>query len=92
MLVRGELILATDSGQRYTISIELTASNQKTSTIDNLTEPSTLVPIALLLVSLWVVLGIDSPSREVSSELDEIPLGGFESDDPVFIDPFGESY
>ena len=92
MLVRGELILATDSGQRFIITIELTATNQKSTTIDNLTEPATLVPIALLLVSLWIVLGIDSPTREVSSELDEIPLSGFESDDPVFIDPFSESY
>ena len=92
MLVRGELILATDSGQRFIITIELTATNQKSTTIDNLTEPATLVPIALLLVSLWIVLGIDSPTREVSSELDEIPLSGFESDDPDFIDPFSESY
>jgi len=92
MLIRGQLILATESGQKYAIDIELTATNEQPSAINSFTEPAFLVPVALLLISIWVVLGIESSTREVPSELNESPFTVIESDDPPFVDPFGEPY
>ncbi len=92
MLIKGELVLATESGQKYAISIELTAKNAHSSAIESFTEPAILVPIAFLLISIWVVLGIESSTGEVSSELDESPFTVIEGDDPAFVDPFGEPY
>ena len=92
MLIKGELVLATESGQKYAISIELTAKNEQSSAIESFTEPAILVPIAFLLISIWVVLGIESSTGEVSSELDESPFTVIEGDDPAFVDSFGEPY
>ena len=40
MFVRGEIILATDSGHRYEIELELVASEGQTTTLEEWTEPS----------------------------------------------------
>ena len=84
--------MATESGQKYAISIELTATDEQSSALDYFTEPAILVPIAFLLISIWVVLGIESSTGEVSSELDESPFSIIEGDDPAFVDPFREPY
>lgn len=88
MIVRGEIILASDSGHRYTINVELTAGSSEKSTIDEWTIPAKLIPVALALSTLWVVLGIDSPSRKVPTDEQEVPIVPLEGDDPSFMDPF----
>lgn len=88
MIVRGEIILASDSGHRYTINVELTAGSSEKSTIDEWTSPAKLIPVALALSTLWVVLGIDSPSRKVPTDEQEVPIVPLEGDDPSFMDPF----
>ncbi len=91
MLIRGQVVLATDSGENYYIDVELTAVDEDKK-FNEWSEPSVLVPVALLLASLWVILGMDSSTRQVSSELDEVPTVPLESDDPTFIDAFREPY
>ena len=88
MMVKGEVILASESGHRYLITVELTAVKSDVSTFEEYTEPAKIIPIALALATLWVVLGINSPSREVSSDEQETPVAPLESDDPSFMDPF----
>ena len=91
MFVRGNLILASDSGHRYEIEVVLQASDGEISTIEEWTQPSRLVPIALALATLWVILGINSPSRKVAAKEEEIPTSFEDSNHPSFIDAFGES-
>ena len=88
MLVKGEVILASDSGHRYIIEIELVAGNSEESTFEEWTSPSKLIPIALALAALWVALGINSPSGKVTTDEEEIPATSIQSDDPSFVDPF----
>ena len=92
MIVRGEVILASDSGHNYHIDVVLTAGSEEESTIEEWTSPAKLIPIALALACLWVVLGINSPSRQVPSDEQEAPTSTVYSDDPAFVDPFSESY
>ena len=91
MLIRGQVVLATDSGENYYINVELNAIDEDKK-FNEWNEPAVLVPVALLLASLWVILGIDSSTRQVSSELDKVPTVPLESDDPTFIDAFREPY
>ena len=92
MLVRGELILASNSGHQYVIEIELSAEAEDETLLDEWRKPSILIPIALCLAVLWVVLGIRSPAGQVSSEQQEDPDSGVDGDDPAFVDPFSEPY
>ena len=92
MIVRGDIVLASDSGHNYHIEVELVALNEEESTIDEWTSPAKLIPLALLLAAVWVILGIQSPSREVTSDHEELPTTSVHSDDPSFVDPFSESY
>ena len=89
MVIKGEIILASDSGHRYIINVELIAENSEQSTLDVWTSPAKLIPIALALTALWVVLGISSTSGKVPSDEQEIPIVPLESDDPSLVDPFG---
>jgi len=87
-LIKGEIILASDSGHKYSIQIELIAGENKETFLEKWTEPAKLVPIALALATIWVVLGIDSSTRQVATDKQEIPVIPQESDDPAFVDPF----
>ena len=92
MIVRGEIVLASESGHNYHIDVELIAQSNDDSTIEEWTSPAKLIPIALVLAAVWVILGIQSPSREVSSDQEELPPTFVYSDDPPFVDSFGEPY
>ena len=92
MIVRGEIILASDSGHNYHINVELVAGGEEESTIEEWTSPAKLIPIALALSALWVALGIKSPSGKVSTDDEEVPNTSLYGDDPTFVDPFGETY
>ena len=92
MYVKGQIILASDSGHRYTIEVELIAGDEEDSTFEEWTSPAKLIPIALVLSALWVALGISSPTRQVPADEQEVPSISVQSDDPSFVDPFSESY
>tara|TARA_B100001769_G_scaffold126961_1_gene99165 strand:+ start:3067 stop:5121 length:2055 start_codon:yes stop_codon:yes gene_type:complete len=92
MVVKGEVILASDSGHNYHINIELVAGDEEESTIEEWTSPAKLIPIAIGLCAIWVVLGIKSPTREVATDDKEVPTTPLYGDDPTFVDPFGETY
>ncbi len=92
MYVKGQIILASDSGHRYTIEVELIAGDEEDSTFEEWTSPAKLIPIALVLSALWVALGISSPTRQVPTDEQEVPSISVQSDDPSFVDPFSESY
>ena len=92
MIVRGEIVLASTSGHNYHIEVELVAQNEDESTLKEWTSPAKLIPVALVLAALWVILGIQSPTREVPSNQEELPPTSVYSDDPTFVDPFGEPY
>jgi len=92
MYVKGQIIIASDSGHRYTIEVELIAGDEEDSTFEEWTSPAKLIPIALVLSALWVALGISSPTRQVPTDEQEVPSISVQSDDPSFVDPFGESY
>ena len=62
MSVKGELVLASDSGHRYIIQVDLVATDNDQSTFEEWTSPSLLVPLALALSCLWVCLLYTSPS------------------------------
>tara|TARA_Y100000994_G_scaffold249509_1_gene261632 strand:+ start:1489 stop:3534 length:2046 start_codon:yes stop_codon:yes gene_type:complete len=88
MLVKGEIILASDSGHRYYITVELVAGEEEESMLEEWTSPAKLIPIALALATLWVILGIKSTTGEVAPDQQEVPVVPLESDDPSFVDPF----
>ncbi len=92
MIVRGEIVLASDSGHNYHIDVELVAQSKEDSTLDEWTSPAKLIPVALVLAAIWVILGIQSPTREMTSNQQELPPSSVYSDDPSFVDPFGEPY
>ena len=92
MIVRGEIVLASESGHNYHIDVELIAQSNDDSTIEEWTSPAKLIPIALVLAAVWVILGIQSPSREVSSDQEELPPTSVYSDDPPLVDSFSEPY
>ena len=92
MVINGEIILASDSGHRYIIDIELVAESSEVSTFEEWTRPAKLIPIALALASLWVVLGIRSSSGKVTTNEQEVPAVPLEGDDPSFVDPFSQPY
>ena len=87
-LINGEIILASDSGHKYSIQIELIAGENEETFLKKWSEPAKLVPIALALATIWVVLGIDSSARKVATDKQEIPVIPQESDNPAFVDPF----
>ena len=88
MLVKGEIILASDSGHRYYITVELVAGEEDESVLEEWTSPAKLIPIALALATLWVILGIKSAAGKVSPEEQEVPVVPLESDNPSLVDPF----
>ncbi len=92
MDINGEIILASDSGQKYIVKVKLISGEDDKTRFERWTEPSILVPMALALSALWVILGIDSTSRQVPANQQEVPVIPEESDDPSFVDPFGQSY
>ena len=92
MIVRGELILASDSGHNYHIEIKLTAESENKSTFSEWTSPGKLIPIAIALAAIWVMLGIKSPPRKMATDPEEIPSIPVYGDDPSFVDPFRETY
>ena len=92
MIVRGEIVLASDSGHNYHIDVQLVAQSKEDSTLEEWTSPAKLIPVALVLAAIWVILGIQSPTREVASDQEELPPTSVYSDDPSFVDPFGEPY
>ena len=92
MIVRGEIILASDSGHNYHIDVKLISGGEEETTFDEWTSPAKLIPFALVLSALWVVLGINSPSREVATNEQETPDSSIYSEDPAFVDTFSESY
>ncbi|MGB0603045.1 MAG: hypothetical protein ACPGNS_05545, partial [Candidatus Poseidoniaceae archaeon] len=92
MIVRGEIVLASESGHNYHIDVELIAQSKEESTLEEWTSPAKLIPIALVLAAVWVILGIQSPTREVTSNQQELPATSVYSDDPSFVDSFGEPY
>ena len=87
-LVKGEVILASDSGHKYLIQIELIAGEDEETFVDRWTAPAKLVPISLALATIWVLLGINSSTREVATNKQEVPVVPLEGDDPTFVDPF----
>ena len=92
MDINGELILASDSGQKYTVKVRLVSGEYDKTRFERWTEPSILIPMALALSAFWVILGIGSTSRQVSTNQQEVPVIPEESDDPSFVDPFSQSY
>ena len=92
MIVRGEIVLASDSGHNYHIEIKLVADGGEESTVDEWTSPAKLIPIAISLAAIWVILGIKSPSREVTTDHQELPPTPIYSDDPALVDSFREPY
>ena len=88
MLVKGEIILASDSGHRYYITVELVAGEDEESMLEEWTSSAKLIPIALALATLWDILGIKSTTGEVAPEQQEVPVVPLESDDPSLVDPF----
>ena len=92
MIVRGEIVLASDSGHNYHIDVELVAKNADSSTYEEWTSPAKLIPLALLLAAVWVILGIQSSTRKVTSDEEELPATSIYGDDPSFVDPFREPY
>lgn len=88
MLVKGEIILASDSGHRYYITVELVAGEEDESMLEEWTSPAKLIPIALALATLWVILGIKSAPGKMSPEEQEVPVVPLESDNPSLVDPF----
>lgn len=90
MLASGDLILASDSGHQWRIEIELLAQSSQEDPLNKWREPSTMVPIALVLASLWVILGIRSTTRKVTTEHQEVPSTGIEGYDPAFVNPFSQ--
>ena len=92
MIVRGEIVLASDSGHNYHIDVELVAKNADSSTYEEWTSPAKLIPLALLLAAVWVILGIQSSTRKVTSDQEELPATSIYGDDPSFVDPFREPY
>ena len=92
MDINGEIILASDSGQKYTVKVKLVSGEDDKTRFQRWTEPAILVPMALALSALWVILGIDSSSRQVAADEQEVPIIPEQSNDPSFVDPFGQSY
>ena len=92
MVVRGEIILASDSGHNYHIDVELISENEDVSTLNEWTSPAKLIPLALLLSAIWVALGIKSSAGKVTVDEQEAPATSIYSEDPAFVDPFGEPY
>ena len=92
MIVRGEIVLASDSGHNYHIEVELVAQSKDESTLEEWTSPAKLIPVALVLAAIWVIVGIQSPTREVTTDQEELPTTSVYSDDPSFVDPFSEPY
>ena len=92
MVVRGEIILASDSGHNYHIDVELMSENEDVSTLNEWTSPAKLIPFALLLSAIWVALGIKSSAGKVTVDEQETPATSIYSEDPAFVDPFGEPY
>ena len=92
MLVKGELVIASDSGHQWEIEIELVAESEDSSAYEKWRRPGILISIALSLASLWVLMGIHSSSRKVAVEQEEAPTIPIESEHPSFVDPFSETY
>ncbi len=92
MIIRGEIVIASDSGHNYHIEVELISDDEEKSDFDEWTSPSKLVPVALGLSALWIVLGIKSPAREVTANQQETPNFSVNGEDPSFVDTFSEPY
>ena len=58
MSVKGELILISQSGHRWTIELEYTALDDEASLLDEWREPGKLLGSAGIICVLWILVGM----------------------------------
>ncbi len=68
MLVKGEIIFYDNSGNDWTIDIELTAKNDNSNGFQEFFTPGKSISIACILAALWVVLGIRDRTKKATQE------------------------
>ena len=79
MTVKGELILISQSGHRWTIELEYTALDGETTLIDELRKPGNLLGSAGIVCVVWVLIGMfDKVKKTKQSQLN--PSLGKQSD------------
>ncbi|MBT5843518.1 MAG: hypothetical protein HOH79_00875, partial [Euryarchaeota archaeon] len=58
MSVKGELILISQSGHRWTIQLEFTASDGENTFIEELRTPGKLLATAGAICMIWILIGM----------------------------------
>lgn len=64
MSVKGELILISQSGHRWTIELEYTALDDEASLLDEWREPGKLLGSAGIICVLWILVGMYEGSKK----------------------------
>ncbi|DAC14354.1 MAG TPA: hypothetical protein D7H86_02980, partial [Candidatus Poseidoniales archaeon] len=89
MIAKGNLVLATDTGEKWQIPLTFQAHSAEDDLLNDWRQPSKIIPIMTFLLAIWFILGIKSPTRQPSSETEEMPNPIQESSiDPSLVNPF----
>ena len=93
MLVRGELILYTDEGGEWTITINLNAGDNEETFLSELRTPGRVIGVSGILIGIYLMLGLLSRKQSKPIQQDEnveyIQPVQIQPPTPVAADPWG---
>ena len=89
MLVKGQIELHDSIGETWVIEIELKAKNQDSNVFQQVLTPGITIGVALILASIWVILGMREKDKESNtiSNLEEFTT--FELEKNIEFDAWG---
>ncbi|MBK54584.1 MAG: hypothetical protein CMB51_01515 [Euryarchaeota archaeon] len=89
MIAKGNLVLATDTGEKWQIPLTFQANTAENSLLNDWRQPNKIIPIMAFLLAIWFLLGINSPTGQPPSKTEELPDSIQESSiDPSLVNPF----
>ena len=89
MLIKGQIELYDSIGEMWVIELEIKAENQDSNVFQQVLTPGVTIGVALILASVWVVLGMREKETENNSTSNLEDFKKMESELTVEFDAWG---
>ena len=89
MLVKGQIELHDSIGETWVIEIELKAKNQDSNVFQQVLTPGITIGVALILASIWVILGIREKDKQSNTISNLEDFTKFELEKNIEFDAWG---
>ena len=89
MLIKGQIELYDSIGEMWVIELEIKAENQDSNVFQQVLTPGVTIGVALILASIWVVLGMREKETENNSTSNLEEFKKMESEFTVEFDAWG---